>query len=352
MSNASHHIKPYDAGTLTKLVIYQSYLQAWLQVFLHTRPFGNKKLQFFDFFAGPGQDCQNTPGSPLILLNELLANRGPIFQTQYEPRIYFNDKIKWKSQRLSELCEERNLPWDWIVDRKEFQDSFDSQIQNIGLGPSLVFLDQFGFKHVTQDRFKRLAKKPNTDVIFFVASSFKKRFKDLLAPELNVDTSAPHHEIHRNIAMVYRSWAPKDYHVGHFSIKKGSNVYGLVFGSNHWLGMFKFLQIAWNLDQDAGQADFAIEVDIGQGNLFSKKFKRSRLDIFKENLKSRILEREFSSDADVFLTCIRNGILPSKAAKGVFSELIKEGIIRNGRGNQLRVSQEAMKDPREIIFKS
>ena len=31
--------------------------------------------------------------------------------------------------------------------------------------------------------------------------------------------------------------------IGHFSIKKKANIYGLVFGSHHWRGMQKFLEI-------------------------------------------------------------------------------------------------------------
>ena len=69
------HDKPYDEGKKTKLKIYRSYVQAWLQVFLHAEAFRGKPLQFFDFFAGPGEDANHEPGSPLILIKELLAEQ-------------------------------------------------------------------------------------------------------------------------------------------------------------------------------------------------------------------------------------------------------------------------------------
>jgi hypothetical protein len=169
-------------------------------------------------------------------------------------------------------------------------------------------------------------------------------------PEIEIDPSVPYHEIHRDIARQYRNWAPDDYHLGHFSIMKGSNIYGLIFGSRHWLGMLKFLQIAWKLDQEAGEADYQIEVEIGQGDLFTKKFKKRRLEIFKEELKQQIEKRIHQTDGDVVMACIRNGILPSKAAKDVYKDLKKDGLILNKRDNQLRVTGTAIKEPRRIEF--
>ncbi len=85
------HIKPFDEGTKTKLQIYRSYVRAWLQVFLHAEAFRGKAFQFFDFFSGPGQDSTGEPGSPLILLSELLAVRTQIEQHRHDIRIFCND---------------------------------------------------------------------------------------------------------------------------------------------------------------------------------------------------------------------------------------------------------------------
>lgn len=43
------------------------------------------------------------------------------------------------------------------------------------------------------------------------------------------------HDAHRSVVDHFRQWVPthSDYYVAPFSIKKGSNVYGLVFGSGH-----------------------------------------------------------------------------------------------------------------------
>ena len=78
------HIKPFDEGTKTKLQIYRSFVRAWLQVFLHADAFRGKPLQFFDFFCGPGEDSTGEPGSPLILINELVAERAKIKERGHE----------------------------------------------------------------------------------------------------------------------------------------------------------------------------------------------------------------------------------------------------------------------------
>jgi three-Cys-motif partner protein len=82
------HNKPFDEGTKTKLEIYRSYVRAWLQVFLHADAFRRKPLQFFDFFCGPGEDSRGEPGSPLILINELLAERTQIKEGGHDIRIF------------------------------------------------------------------------------------------------------------------------------------------------------------------------------------------------------------------------------------------------------------------------
>jgi three-Cys-motif partner protein len=98
------HEKPFDEGTKTKLKIYRSYIRAWLQVFLHADAFRGNSLQFFDFFCGPGEDATGERGSPLILINELLAERRNIEQRSHEIRIFFNDKDPKKIQKLKRLC--------------------------------------------------------------------------------------------------------------------------------------------------------------------------------------------------------------------------------------------------------
>jgi three-Cys-motif partner protein len=289
------HQKPFDTGTRTKLRIYRSYLQGWLQVFLHTRKFNSQPLQFFDFFSGPGVDSKGVSGSPLVLLEELSRNRKLLEASHRAVRIVFNDRDPQKVKRLRDLCSQRSFEWAPQFESLDFADAFAKFHKEFGAGPTLVFIDQNGVKHLTQAVFQTLTKQPVTDFIFFVASSFKHRFGDLLAPEIKYPENTSYLDAHRVIADAYREWAPRDMYIGHFSIWKDRNIYGLVFGSHHWRGMC--------------------------GDL--------------------------ATDRSVFLHCLVNGFLP-RVAKDVYKRLHEKGAVKNDRGNYPRYSDAAMKGPRRI----
>lgn len=345
------HDKPYDAGTKTKLTIYRSYVQAWLQVFLHAETYRGKPLQFFDFFAGPGEDALHVPGSPLILIEELLAQQFHLQNGNHEIRIFFNDRDSGKIGNLKRLCAERSLPWKPRFESLDFAAAFAKAQHEFQTAPALVFVDQNGLKHVTREIFNALTEAVTTDFIFFTASSFKHRFGDLLAPEIKMPADISYVEVHRVLADVYRSWAPPGVFIGHFSIRKDSNIYGLIFGSHHWRGMQKFLDIAWKLDSACGEADYEIEQDVGQGLIDFERgttgFKKRKVELFQEALFREILAGVHKSDSAVFLHCLTNGFQP-RAAKDVYSKLRNGGLLKNARDHFPRYSADAMKQPRDF----
>jgi hypothetical protein len=302
------HNKAFDEGTKTKLEIYRSYIRTWLQVFLHADAFRRKPLQFFDFFCGPGEDSSGEPGSPLILINELLAERTSIAQRGHAIRIFFNDQDVAKIDNLKRLCSTKLLSWEPRFESLDFADAFTKVKGEIGVGPSLVFIDQSGVKHLTRDIFNLLTRPGATDFIFFTASSAKWRFGELLAREIKLPENVPYTDVHRVLADKYREWAPKGMFIGHFSIKKKSNIYGLVFGSHHWRGMQKFLEVAWRLDPACGEADYEMEADTVQGQLYFEEgkpgFKKRKIEVFRERLVELIESRVLKTDRDVFLHCL------------------------------------------------
>lgn len=351
MSTRDLHDKPFDEGTKTKLKIYRSYVCAWLQVFLHAEPFHGKALQFFDFFCGPGEDSAGQPGSPLIVISELLVEHANIEQRGHKIRIFFNDQDAAKIEDLKELCSEKLLPWQPRFESLDFPDALNKVRNEIGVNPSLVFIDQNGVKHITRDIFNVLTQAGTTDFIFFVASSFKWRFGELLAPEIDFPENVSYTDVHRVLADKYREWAPKDMFIGHFSIKKKSNIYGLVFGSHHWRGMQKFLEIVWKLDPDCGEADYEIESDTAQGEMYFEEgktgFKKRKIDVFKERLSELIRNGTLRTDKAAFLHCLTNGFLP-RVTKDVYIRLRENGVLKNAKATFPRYSADVMKAPRTI----
>jgi hypothetical protein len=161
----------------------------------------------------------------------------------------------------------------------------------------------------------------------------------------------PYTDVHRVLADKYRDWAPKGTFIGHFSIKKKANIYGLVFGSHHWRGMLKFLEIAWKLDPKCGEADYEIEADTAQGQfLFDQGkagFKKRKVEVFQERLWDLIKSRSLKTDADVFLHCLTNGFLPS-VVKDVYIRLRADGLLKNAKANFPRYSADVMRSARKI----
>ena len=78
--------------------------------------------------------------------------------------------------------------------------------------------------------------------------------------------------------------------IGHFSIRKKANIYGLVFASRHWRGMQKFLEIGWKLDPACGEADYEMEADTAQGHIVLRRgkpgLKKRKMSSFRINFRS------------------------------------------------------------------
>jgi three-Cys-motif partner protein len=166
-------------------------------VFLHADDFRRKPLQFFDFFCGPGEDSRSEPGSPLILIAELLAERSKIKERGHDIQIFFNDQDRAKIDTLKQLCADKSLTWQPRFESLDFTDAFNKVKNEIGIGPSLVFIDQSGVRHITRSVFNFLAQAGTTDFLFFTASSAKWRFGELLAPEIELPRDVSYTDVHR-----------------------------------------------------------------------------------------------------------------------------------------------------------
>ena len=47
MARIDHHIKPYDAGTINKLEIFERYVEAWLPTFIMQKHITTKVIRFW-----------------------------------------------------------------------------------------------------------------------------------------------------------------------------------------------------------------------------------------------------------------------------------------------------------------
>lgn len=336
--------KPFDDGTKTKLALFENYLLEWLPVFLSPNKIIWTTINVFDFFAGEGYDCAGTKGSPIIILENIKKYADFIRRKNLKVNVYLNEYDKNKYETLVQNLNDYGAV-DYINVQhynKDFQVIF-KELYNL-ITPyssaNLIFLDQNGIKQINNDVFLRLISASITDIIFFISSSFFTRFAEheSFTKHLSIKSSDlasnNYYNIHRTIFSYYKSLIPfaSQYYLASFSIKKSSNIYGLVFGSHHTLGIEKFLNQCWKLDKIRGEANFDIDNDnhtVNQFDLFSNKvLGPKKIEAFEKELRSLIIKKVLKSNYQVYEYALTNGFLP-KHANVVLRNLKTDNIIKN-----------------------
>jgi three-Cys-motif partner protein len=333
--------KPFTEDTNVKLSLYSEYLRKWFPVFIAAhRPF-KKIVNVFDFFSGPGKDSDGKFGSPMIALQVLKEYDEQVNNTPVEINFYFNDSNEGYINELKE-----NIKISGLLNpkvklhfyNKDFIALFPELLPKMDNSANLIFLDQFGVKYVNEERFKKLVSLDVTDVIFFISSSTFNRFHNdenvtsVIGLSSEQIKEKPFYEIHRLVHQQYTKLIPseKSYCLAPFSIKKGTNIYGLIFGSGHPLGIEKFLKICWQKDEETGEANFDIQGDKSltiQPSLFGEDNDKKKIPTFQREIEKKILSGELKTDLAIFLHTINNGFI-GKHVSDVVTNLKKSNKIK------------------------
>jgi len=343
----------FKEETKLKLDIFRECFKEWFPVFVYN-PF-IKKIYIYDLFAGSGTDIGGTFGSPLILLDEAKGegNRYCKYfkENGKEVAFTFNELLQTKNELLKEnvsnylnncfksceldkciyeeKCHFPNLDFQEIFSRPKLQKILKKKDYG-----KFILLDQYGFNKVNDDVFLKLVDSPKTDFIFFIASSFIKRFKELPAVtayfakgKIIFDETKPA-ECHRIIAGYFRSLIPEDkeYYLHHFSIKKGANYYGLIFGSNHTFGMEKFLSVCWKKDDLAGESSHNVNNDYEQGTFFYNPQETNKIQEVREELRILIDSGTIKTNIDGLKFALKRGCQP-KIFVDLMTQLVKEKYV-------------------------
>lgn len=357
MGKKDIHKSSFDDGTKIKLHILKEYFKEWLPVFTKKKELYWKDIYIYDFFAGEGTDVDGQFGSPLLIIDEIKTHCEALKSRNISCNLIFNEfdysKVEILNSKIlnqKESCSKEDIcpnkdsnscPFSLEIHNKDFQTFFGeiySKISKESKLPRFMFLDQYGIKQITNDVFKKLVSLNRTDFIFFISSSFADRFADM--PEfkqyLNLsredfDTGKPH-QCHRVIFNYYKHLIPPgtQYYLAPFSIKKKNNIYGLIFGTNHKLGIEKFLNICWKINEQTGDANFDIDnekIDKIQPSLFVEFDVPNKLTLFKEELKSKISTKEICSNIEMYNFAFEMGCLP-KHANDVVKEMVNDKILK------------------------
>jgi three-Cys-motif partner protein len=336
MSPDDFHDKPFDEGTLTKLQIFELYAREWIPVFLSPEKPWRDAIHIFDFFAGPGTDCENVMGSPLRLLRQLRDYQSSEGWDKVRIHVHFYDgdadKIKQlKDNIVAQGLQLANVNFD--IQPLLFDDAFREASQTLANqhAAKLVLIDQTGVAQVTPEVFRKLVNSPTCDFLFFLSSSTLHRFRDHPAIKQKIVRPDDYFHIHRAALEYYRSLLPadKEYYLAPFSIKKGANIYGVIFGSAHPLGIDKFLEVAWQRDEFTGEADFPIDrenIRPEQLRLPMDEVQPSKITAFHSELESLLRRGLLSNEVDVMQVCFEYGV-KRQHARSCLAKLKSEGVI-------------------------
>ncbi len=327
--------KPFTESTLTKLELFERYAREWLPVFL-TGPLIYREINLCDFFSGSGTDSEGTWGSSLRLLKVVREFRGMVAQREVRVSVYLSDKSAKKVARLKEhIAREKfdRLPIEIHAEPVPFERRFQELLPLLASNASanLIIVDQYGVKHF-DDTFDSIVRCSTTDFLAFVSSSWFQRFHNLPEVKRYLVDHRPeaYHHAHRAALDAYRRKLPQErkYYLGEFSLKSGSNIYGVIFGSAHPLGMSKFLSSAWKLDGINGSANFDVEQEgiFGESNLllpFAATPKK--LEVFSSELEAAIRNGTCCNEIDILELCFQHGVTPQHASATI-KKLKQEGV--------------------------
>ena len=337
------HSKPFDESTLSKLKIFEDYAEAWLPPFVMS---GMQQIHIFDLFAGPGYDVNGIPGSPIRILKKIVEQLGNILKQKTQITLHLNEFEPNKNdQRKYELLKEYCLRFVGEHEKLKYFLSLKFYNEDAGLllkkllpkiknYPSLVFLDQNGIKFISDQYLTELESINTTDFLFFGSSSYFKRFgmtaefQNVLKFSEKELSEIEWANIHRVIVDKLKENLSPDSQLKlyPFSIKKGANIYGIIFGATHPLAVDKFLNISWRKNKQNGEANFDIDDDASknQGDLFSKKL--TKIEKFKRELKEKIIEGSITDNKEAIEFTYETGN-SRKIANTYLRELKKDGSI-------------------------
>lgn len=354
------HDEPFDESTIAKLEMFQDYAQEWIPTFVMQ---GISTICIFDFFAGTGYDKNGVAGSPIRILQKIKEQVIPIFQKKVSIIVYLNELNRKKFELLKKACAnylEENDHVGRAVKLEYFNEDFEvlfpKLLSVINEFPSLVYLDQNGIKFLSEKYFLELEKTKQTDFLYFVSASYlwrfgnSEEFKNHLDIDMTEAKKNPYKFIHRSIIQQLRKKLPANtkLKLHPFSLKKGANIYGIIFGASHPRAVQKFLDVAWKRNSINGEANFDIDDDKlkGQGSLFDAP-QLTKIEAFKMNVRNKILLKEITNNFQLYDYTLQESHLGTHAADEL-KEMKRKGEITFEGKSPLVTYEQVYKMKRKV----
>jgi three-Cys-motif partner protein len=153
--------------SIVKATIVAKYFWAWAKVIIPTAKRHEGKIAYLDLFAGPGRYQDGTKSTPLLILQQAIADP----QMRQMLVTLFNDRDENHSRELDAaikaLPNVGTLKYQPAVLNEEVGTEMVKQFQKTKLVPTLFFVDPWGYKGLSLQLVNSVLKDWGCDCIFF-----------------------------------------------------------------------------------------------------------------------------------------------------------------------------------------
>ena len=166
MSNEDFFKEPADQSRV-KAELVEKYFAAWAKVLKRSVLRNNGRITYIDLFAGPGRYQDGAASVPLLILEKTLSNK---FLRQNLVTI-FNDKDQNHTRRLeaeiAKLPGIQELKYAPEIMNEEVGEKILKRFDDKSLGPTLSFVDPWGYKGLSLSLMDSVLRNWGSDCIIF-----------------------------------------------------------------------------------------------------------------------------------------------------------------------------------------
>jgi len=153
--------------SIVKSTIVSKYFWAWAKVIMPTAKAQGGKIAYLDLFAGPGRYQDGTKSTPLLILQQAIADPG----MRQMLVTLFNDKDEKHSRQLEAAIQAlpnvETLRYKPEVRNEEVGTEMVKQFQTTKLVPTLFFVDPWGYRGLSLQLVNSVLKDWGCDCVFF-----------------------------------------------------------------------------------------------------------------------------------------------------------------------------------------
>lgn len=153
--------------SVVKSTIVSKYFWAWANVIIPSAKRRSNRIAYIDLFAGPGRYRDGTMSTPLLVLQQAVANTD--MREMLVP--IFNDRDADSSKSLQKGIDSipsiESLRHPPQVHNEEVGDDIVKMFEDMTLVPTLFFVDPWGYKGLSLRLVNSVLKDWGCDCIFF-----------------------------------------------------------------------------------------------------------------------------------------------------------------------------------------